>query len=202
MPLTRRSSHCSMVPVDVIAEAGLASTLPHIRSGRLIGAGAQERISGAGEANVGSLRAPASRRKQAWLRRPTHTRDSSWLSHKSHVNPVRQSVVGQQSPCGRPTAVLWASASGMGCIRPDRPTVPRETRSRIFVRQPPSRAGAHRRSMLAAHCSASSGTSCTIHAGRNVGGYWARRRPVAVMPTTPPECPTSRCSGVAATAIP
>jgi transposase len=33
---------------------------------------------------------------------------------KSHVNAVRQSVVGQQSPCGRPTAVLWASASGMG----------------------------------------------------------------------------------------
>jgi hypothetical protein len=25
-------------------------------------------------------------------------RSSSWLSHKSHVNPVRQSVVGQQSP--------------------------------------------------------------------------------------------------------
>ena len=49
-----------MVPLDVIAEAGLASTLPHIRSGRLAGAGAHERISGAGDARVRSLRAPAS----------------------------------------------------------------------------------------------------------------------------------------------
>ena len=49
-----------MVPLDVIAEAGLASTLSHIRSGASIGAGAPERISGAGEARVGSLRAPAS----------------------------------------------------------------------------------------------------------------------------------------------
>jgi hypothetical protein len=60
MPLTRRGSHCSMVPLDVIAEAGLASTLPHIWSGRLVVAGAHERISGAGDAHVGSLRAPAS----------------------------------------------------------------------------------------------------------------------------------------------
>jgi hypothetical protein len=59
-PLTRRGSHCSMVPLDVIAEAGLASTLPHIRSGRLIDAGLRAHLGRREEVHVGSLRAPAS----------------------------------------------------------------------------------------------------------------------------------------------
>jgi hypothetical protein len=65
MPLTRRGPHCSAVPLDIDCESRLASTLPHVRSRRLIGAGDLERITGARASSR------FAGRKQAWPRRPT-----------------------------------------------------------------------------------------------------------------------------------
>jgi hypothetical protein len=60
-PLTRRVRIAPWCRLTSSRKQELASTLPHIRSGRLIDAGLHERISGAGEeVHVGSLRAPAS----------------------------------------------------------------------------------------------------------------------------------------------